>query len=786
MKNVKLQAAPLAFTAVIGLGIGLVIGWLAKSSIKPLTSDQQQLLRASELMVRDAFESEPEIIDKIIKSVDTENIKRTLKNIVSKPHLSGTPGDDEFIKSLQSQFSEYGWEDVTITPYNVTLSFADLDKANTVELVEKGTKHVLYRSTLPVLFHRSDWAGFPYPYPFPYLSYTPNGSVTGEPVFVNYGVEEDYDFLVEEGISLKGKIFIAKNGMQPTGKKILLAEKHGAVGLLLYPDPETYAQEGIDYKSVYPKRWWLPEDGIVRSSALDTVGDPATPGYPSIAGVYRHEGASLNLPKIVAQPLNYRDAKEILGRMKGPLAPEEWQGQLDITYNLGPGFGEEFKDIQLKMKSYNKMKNKNIYNIIATIKGAVEPDRYVMIGNHRDAWVAGAVDPASGTAVIMELARIFGSLIKTGWRPRRTIKIGLWGAEEFGLIGSVEWVEDNVLEIQEQAVSYINVDTCVVGETFSPMMSPTLKQAIVKIAKLVPDPDVKNKQLFDTWWSFMKLARKVNEQNDISPTTLGLFSDFAPFLFFAGIPIIDISWQSANHTGSMYPTYHTSYETIEYVEKFLDPGYLRHRACTQFSSLMTLLFSDSAIIPYNFTDLVKEVRYYWSIANSYDEELSTFNISLEAVEQGLHDLVKAVKQWEVNLKKVDRSDPYIVRAINDHQQLMHKAFWSRDTQSSATDSWFFRYGIERDIFSIANAVMQTYEKQSTEIDVAKVEKLLSNTLVMTHQLTKLLSYNFANDSDQARLQTCEPVSTHCIGCPVKVFQKRMHRSAVPPPLASRP
>ncbi|KAG7155531.1 Glutamate carboxypeptidase 2-like 4 [Homarus americanus] len=322
--------------------------------------------------------------------------------------------------------------------------------------------------------------------------YAPAGSVSSEAgrgvVYVNYGRVEDFDKLEELGVNVSGCIAIARYGKIFRGNKLLHAQERGAKGMILFSDPGDVAQEGVADDDVYPYTWWLPGTGMQRGTTYMGSGDPLTPGWSSTANAYRLTMEDADLPKIPCQPIGYDDARVILEKMGGMAAPDEaWKGGLDgLAYNLGPELLDEYSGYTLHLDTHNTFQQYTSYNVIGTIKGEVEPDRYVLIGNHRDAWGFGASDPSSGTAQILETARVMGQLMADGWRPRRTLVFCSWGAEEYGLIGSTEWVEEHVEKLQERSVMYLNTDTCASGPILHVPGSPLLWDAITDITKMVP------------------------------------------------------------------------------------------------------------------------------------------------------------------------------------------------------------------------------------------------------------------------------------------------------------
>ena len=344
-------------------------------------------------------------------------------------------------------------------------------------------------------------------------------------MYVNYGRIEDFQKLEELGMNISGKIAMMRYGKIYRGNKVDHAAKYGAIGAIIYSDPDDVARDGQEDKDVYPNSIWLPGTGMQRGTTFMGDGDPLTPGWPSIEDAYRVPQSEAGLATIPAQPIGYADAKEILIKLGGQEAPADWQGKIDgVTYKLGPQFMDQYRDYHVRLTTNNEEVRVDSYNVFGVIKGAVEPDRYVLIGNHRDAWGYGASDPSSGTAQLLETARVLGQLKKDGWRPRRTIIFCSWGSEEYGLLGSTEWVEEQIDRLQDRAVTYINTDTCASGTFIQMKSSPVLFNVLKKIAGLVPGVRMPDKTILDEWKE-NHMATKNGKDSYPIMSTLGSGSD---------------------------------------------------------------------------------------------------------------------------------------------------------------------------------------------------------------------------------------------------------------------
>ncbi|HEY4150060.1 MAG TPA: transferrin receptor-like dimerization domain-containing protein, partial [Chitinophagaceae bacterium] len=439
-----------------------------------------------------------------------------------------------------------------------------------------------------------------------YNCWSPDGDVTGELVFVNYGVPADYERLDKLGINVKGKIVIAKYGRSWRGIKPKVAQEHGAIGCIIYSDPK---DDGYYQGDVYPEGAYKNEYGVQRGSVMDMPiypGDPLTPGIGATKDAKRLDRSeATNLLKIPVLPISYHDAAPLLKALGGPVAPEDWRGGLPFTYHIGPG-----KTIVHLKLSFN-WDTKPIYDVIAKIKGSELPDEWVMRGNHEDAWVNGASDPLSGQAAMQEEARAISELVKTGWKPKRTIVFAAWDGEEPGLLGSTEWVEEHAKELQEKLVVYINSDGN--GRGFLNMEgSHALEPMLNEVAGDVTDPETnisvldrrKDRDIINAADGKLKkdlLARKI-----VPITALGSGSDYSPFIQHLGIPSIDLGFGGENGGGE----YHSIYDSYDDYRRFKDPGSIYGIVLAKMAGRTMLRMADADILPFDFKSLYKTINGY--------------------------------------------------------------------------------------------------------------------------------------------------------------------------------
>jgi N-acetylated-alpha-linked acidic dipeptidase len=427
----------------------------------------------------------------------------------------------------------------------------------------------------------------------PINGYGGSGDVTAEVVYVNYGLIEDYATLDSLGVSVRGKIAVARYGRSFRGIKAREAERHGAAALLIYSDPQ---DDGFVRGDVYPGGPMRPPRGIQRGSVFNGTGDPTTPGAPSRAGVKRIPPAESGVPRIPVVPLSYSNAAELLRDVRGVQIPQSWQGGLPFRYHVGPGpvSARVVVTTDTATTPY-----KTIWNTFGIIRGAEFPDEMVLIGAHRDAWGPGAGDNVSGTVSVMEAARAVADLARRGLRPKRTIVFATWDAEEWGLIGSTEYVEDDSLRLLRGAVAYLNQDVSATGPNFGGGGSPSLRATLRAITRSVDDPGGKG-SVYDAW------RRTTNVADSVEPPMgdPGGGSDFAGFYNHLGIPHSDWGFGGAGGV------YHSAYDSRYWMETFGDPGYRYHATAARIGAALALRLANADIIPYDYVEFARTMRRY--------------------------------------------------------------------------------------------------------------------------------------------------------------------------------
>lgn len=423
--------------------------------------------------------------------------------------------------------------------------------------------------------------------------YSGQGDVTAEVVYVNYGLIEDYAELDSLGVSVKGKIAIARYGRSFRGIKAREAEKHGAVGLLIYSDPQ---DDGYVASDVYPEGPGRNSAGVQRGSILNPDGDPSTPGYGSTAGVPRLTPDKMEISHIPVVPIGYGNASELLKYVRGASVPRTWQGGLAFHYHIGPGPVRARVAVQ---DDRSTKPLKQIHDTFGTVRGSEFPDELIIIGGHRDGWGPGAADNVSGTVSVLEAARAVAEGLKAGVRPRRTIIFATWDAEEWGLIGSTEFVEDDSLRLSRNAVAYFNQDVAAQGSRFGGGGSPSLRPMLRDVASVVPDPNGKG-SVYSEW----RRASVVSDTATPAMGDPGGGSDFAGFYNHLGIPIAE--WGFGGPGG----VYHSQYDSYAWMTKFGDKNFEYHAAAARVGTAMVLRIANADVLPYDYVEFARTMRRY--------------------------------------------------------------------------------------------------------------------------------------------------------------------------------
>jgi N-acetylated-alpha-linked acidic dipeptidase len=559
---------------------------------------------------RDTSDRERTLERQFDSLIRNDDLRDWMKRLSARPHHLGSAYDKDNAEFMAGLFRSWGY-DTTIESFDVLFPTpktrilemtapsrftAKLDEPALKEDATSGQKS----EQLPI-----------------YNAYSTNGDVTAQLVYANYGTQADYDELVRRAIDVRGKIVIVRYGGIFRGVKPKIAFERGAVGCIIYSDPR---DDGYYAGDVYPTGAFRPDDGAQRGSVADLPlypGDPLTPGVGSTTDVKRIDIKDAGtITKIPVLPISYADALPLLRSLNGPVAPETWRGALPLTYHLGAGPAIVHLKVEFDFKTVPA------YDVVATLRGSERPDEWVIRANHHDAWVNGADDPISGMVAVLGEAQAVGQLVKTGWRPKRTIIYAAWDGEEQALIGSTEWAEAHAAELQQKAVIYVNSDNNARG-FLSVGGSHTLEKFMNQVARDVVDPE-KEIPVFDRWRARRIIEgtaedrREARDREDLRISALGSGSDYTPFLQHLGIPSLDLRYGGEGETDGVY---HSIYDSFDHYTRFVDPGFNYAATLAKTGGRAILRFANADYLPLapaNFAETIS--RYTNEVLRLYTEE----------------------------------------------------------------------------------------------------------------------------------------------------------------------
>ncbi len=610
---------------------------------------------------------------------DPKLAEEHLRILTQAPHMAGTPEDKATADYVAQKFREAGLE-TEIVEYKVWINYpleisVDITAPAGVEMHGPTREHV---------------DGDPYDgdprVVMPFNGMSPSGDVEAEVVYANYGTPEDFEKLEKLKIDVRGKIVLVRYGQNFRGVKAFIAQEHGAAGVIIYSDPY---DDGWRRGDKYPEGPWRPDTAVQRGSIgymFEFPGDPTTPGVASLPSLA--EGArippsqSAQMPKILVTPLSYHDAAPILQNMGGPGSPREWQGALPFTYHVGPG------PVRVKMHLKQDFQFRTLWDVIGRVRGTQLPEEWVVSGNHRDAWVYGAVDPNSGTAAMLESVHGIGELLKSGWKPKRTVIFGSWDGEEEGLMGSTEWAEQHAAELG-YAPAYFNMDVAVSGPKFGASSVPSLKQFIRDVTKAVPA--AKGGTVYEAWQKgdqgdaqspadFSGENRRpyaAPTKGDVAVGDLGSGSDYSAFQQHLGVPSTDIS------SSGSYGVYHSVFDNFAWFKKFGDPDFIYEQQMARVFGLEALRMAGAEVLPYNYEEYGKEIVVYVDAAkkraeNKFGEGAPNFAAVTAAArhfqEAGAKILMKQ-KTAVRNPERLNQTLRQVERALLVPEGLPHRSWY---------------------------------------------------------------------------------------------------------------
>lgn len=499
--------------------------------------------------------AQPTYVERLNETPDPDRLRAWHDLLASEPHIAGTEGDARVIRTLAESFETMGYE-VDVHEFWPYLSYPISAEVEVLHPEIDPGAGMLPLQEVPL---RQDQFSQDEGLTIGFNAYSGSGEAIGEVVYANFGRKQDFEQLAEMGIDCTGKIVLARYGGNYRGYKVKFAEEAGAAGLLIYLDP---GDSGFVKGATYPEGGWQTDACIQRGSivTLPYKGDPLTPFIEATEDAERLDPDEVALPRIPVQPIGWGAARQIIVRMEGPEAPAEWRGGLPMSYPLIGG-----ADLRVRVNVQQERKIAKTANVIARMEGATSPDQWVIVGCHHDAWGFGACDAMSGMISLMESARSVAELAETGWRPERTVIFAAWGAEEFGIIGSTEWVEANADELREKAVAYINLDMASMGPNFGASASPSLRRLIEDAARDVPQARVPEKSVYEDW---VGRAGRGDDRTRPRIGDLGGGSDHIGFVCHLGVP--GMAFSGGGSPGSAY---HTAYDNLAWYRQVVGEDY---------------------------------------------------------------------------------------------------------------------------------------------------------------------------------------------------------------------
>ncbi len=622
------------------LGASLTLGLLASGQPAWGQTDAKPLRGFSKVNTA----KQRALEEQLLKVPRADLVREYIQVMSEEPHHTGSQASVDVAKYVLGKFKEWGL-DAELEEFE---GLMPTPRERYLELIEpENYVPTLREPAIPEDKDSSDPGQLP-----SYNAYSPDGDVTGQIVYVNYGMPADYEKLAELGISVEGKIVLARYLGGWRGIKPKVAAEHGAIGCLIFSDPR---DDGYFNNDPYPKGASRPEFGVQRGSTMDMPihpGDPLTPGWGSVPGGRRLEIAEAKtLPKIPVFPISWGDAMPILRNLGGPVAPEKWRGALPLTYHIGPG------PAKVRLKLEFDWTIPTGYNVIARIPGSEFPDEWIIYGNHHDAWVNGAMDPVSGNAALMETARAVAEALKEGWKPKRTLIFASWDAEEWGLIGSTEWAEKHADELRGKTVVYFNSDSNRQG-ILSFSGSHTLERFLNDAARDLTDP-----RTGKSAWEVMKedalkkagdddeKKKKIDSRRDLRIGALGSGSDYTVFLDHLAISSVNTAFRAP-----VFGVYHSIYDSFDWYRRFGDPEFMYGRTLAQFHALAMARMADADVLPFEFTNFADTLSVYLDeldkLLDKKRKKHPAVSLDLVPLRDGQEQIAEAAAAYEKAFEEV--------------------------------------------------------------------------------------------------------------------------------------
>lgn len=660
---------------------------------------------------------------KILEYMKAEQIQRHTKYFSSTAQITGSAYSKEQANYVERNWRLFGIDKVKIHKYDVLLSYPK-ENGKISLLFANGTRlnFDVKNSQEFLMANHTDVVS-------PYNAYSPPCNITSQIVYANYGLASDFNELKKQGINVTGKIVIIRHGFPYRGQQVDNAYLNGALAVLLYSDPQQFNPNGNDTQ--FPRGWELPDSVVPIGTIIERPGDPLTREFPSKQGFYKTDiRNAAPLPKIPSQPMPFDYAKILLREMDGIPAPKMFQGGGEFTYRLNSSLS-----INLQVQTELKIETLNV--VSGLITGAIEPDRLIMIGNHRDSWQYGASDASGAQSTLMEIARSLGNARQSGWRPRRSIMMLSWDAHEQGMHGSHEWVEEFSSMLFEQAVAYLNVDVAVEGNyTIDLKATPELNHVFYDVIKGFEVPKSTG-NLFEDWL----MKRPSSRRGEPRSLVLITGSDYKPFYHTIGVSCVEFKYTYGTNANYTYPLsnpiVHTVVDNYQCLTSFIDPDFRYHLLIGKIWLKLALKLVDSTILPFNLTNAANHVHSHAiSFKKIHEVYLQSRNLSCDMLVSAALGLRNAVIDFEKNISKVDINDELKVRMVNDRIQNFQRQFIHQSGTMGRDDLKNVLYSTRWDLINtrtrftaISHAIFKAISGQNKDWDEVKKQLMIA-----THRL----------------------------------------------------
>lgn len=662
-------------TAAVVILLGLVLRDFAV--IMRVDREIRTRLSVIQQLTRERFKANDSIDRFLLRAPRTKKMRQYLKELTSTAHLAGTDAQAAVAEYVQNVWKSHGHDVSSMENYSVYLSLPDEKRRNRVDVINQNDGLLFAASD-----HEDAIPGSAHQFTPPFNAFSPAGNATGQILYCNRCTQDDFAKLRELHVPLGGRICLCRYTptMEP-GNQAWHAGNVDIVGVLLFLDPQDVAPDPRE--PVFPNTWWMPGNAIRRSTMRYGmyIGDLTTQGYASRAdlpGLYRDEQILEDMGSL-SQPIGYKNAEKIMKSLQGQRCPDGWAPKFAVTCVVGDANG-----IRARMFIYNKIKKTIIRNVIGYITGAVEPDRYVVLGVPIDAWSTGAAAPATAVVQALELSRIFKKLKKKKkWNPGRTIVFAGWDAHQLGHIGATEFVEGHRTKLMSRTVLYINSDMCASGKEFMASSSPTLAAPFSNVTKLVPWFKGQ-KEAYHSIWRGRRSSAGAGGSGKPELPLLRADGSHLPFVRFSGLPSVDISFGNDHSHNLYYPAYGTGYDTFDLVDHFVDPGFKVQKTCAQLMALMVRHWADVPLLPYDLMRLSERLyTAFDAFERQHAETLKNRSVDVGPIRVALGKLGKQVDEFRKRLREVSMEDPLETRRFNDMLLSMERAFLQ--LSNTATD-----------------------------------------------------------------------------------------------------